>query len=296
MQLAGGLDEAAVVKCDCQSKSYIVKVFSDHLTGRRESSWTKHASDLGIGPKFYYADSAGRYIIMEFVEGNSLVPLMANSRPTLQYIATNVALLHSSSAPFAQPVDVFVRIDTKYRRLKISGELSNMLESLWEHIKSIKSRIQGIPVSLVPCQNDLNPRNMFASDNRVIIIDWGDATIGNPYYDIAVFLILNAIEKENEKFFLEQYDAKLLEPQHYAYLQAFKQLVYFEFALNLLFSVQEMNAELLHVQNIEQVKDLNHYLTIFAQQDVVTDSTFFYSMAIASLNELKRNLNDPSWR
>ena len=285
--LAGGLDDAAVVKCDYQNISYIVKVFGNHEAGQREAAWTEHASALGIGPKFYYADPVGSYIIMEFVEGNSLIPVTANDHDTLKKIAASVALLHKSFAPFAHESDVFARINAKCKRLNVSGELKDVLEAAWTHSEGIKARIKDVAVPLAPCQNDLNPRNIFSSNNRVVIIDWGDAAMGDPYYDIAVLLILNAIGKESEKFFLEQYDAKLFEPQYYAYLQAFKQLVYFEFALNLLFSVQEMNLELLHMRRIEQVRDLNHYLTIFAQQDAVTDSTFFYSMAMASLNEIR---------
>ena len=78
-------------------------------------------------------------------------------------------------------------------------------------------QLQSLAISPVPCHNDLNPGNIFANNNQVTLIDWGDAALGNPYYDIAAFFVLNVIEPENEKLFFEQYDAQILNPQWQAY-------------------------------------------------------------------------------
>ena len=280
-------DEATVVKCTHLITNYIVKFFSTSEFGKNEITWTQHASDLGIGPKLYYADPNGSYMAIEFMEGNSLVPAIANTPAVIKSVATSVAKLHSSCASSARVSDMWARIDAKYKKLKLTGELKDIVENCIQHVKKIKVKLQNLEVSPTPCHNDLNPGNIFVNNDQVTFIDWGDAALGNPYYDIAAFFILNIITKESENLFFEQYNAKLLNPQWQAYMQLYKQVVYFEFALNLLLGVQSGKNELLHMQDIPKVNTINYYLTLLAKQEVEIDNDFLYAMAIASLAEIK---------
>ena len=279
-------DEATVVNCTHLTTRYIVKFFGSGEFGKNEIAWTQHASDLGIGPKLYYADPNGSVMLIEFVEGNSLVLAIASTPAVIKSIATSVAKLHSSSAPFARVSDMVTRIDVKYKKLQSTGTLKDILEHCLQHVKKIQAKLQNLEVSPAPCHNDLNPGNIFVHNNQVTLIDWGDAALGNPYYDIAAFLVLNVITKESENLFFEHYDAKLLNPQWQAYMYLYKQLVYFEFALNLLLGVQASKSELLHVQDVQKVNNINYYLTLLAKQELEIDNDFLYTMALASLTEI----------
>ena len=194
--LKGGMGEESVVKCLHDNTNYIVKLFQETAPGKNEELWTEFAAHLGIGPCLYYADPAGTYFIMECAGGTSLTPNINASPLILQNIAESLALLHRSKAPFAQETDIFTRIESKYAALQTSGALLNLLVNLWHYIELIKENIRAVPVALVPCHNDLNPRNIFVDSNRVTLIDWGDSSIGNPYYDIVAFFILNSLTQE----------------------------------------------------------------------------------------------------
>ncbi len=284
--LTGGSDEDNIIKCRHLATDYVVKFFTTIQVGKNEIAWTEHASNLGIGPKLYYANPTGSYLLIEFAQGSSLVPATANRPSIIKSIATSIAQLHHSSAPFAHASDMFTRIDAKYKKLKYSDKLKNMLDKGLQHVKKIETQLQSLVVSSVPCHNDLNPGNIFANNNQIILIDWGDAALGNPYYDIAAFLVLNVITKESEKLFFEQYDPGLLNPQWQAYMQLYKQVIYFEVALNLLLGVQASKSELLHAQHMPPVNSINYYLTLLAERKVEIDSTFLYTMAIASLHKM----------
>lgn len=284
--LTGGSDEARVIKCTHLGTSYIVKLFSTPELGKNEIAWTQNASDLDIGPKLYYADPTGSYMIIEFARGNSLVPPTANTPTIIKGIATSLARLHHSFVLFAHESDMFARIDAKYNKLDCSGKLKAMLENGLQHVKKIENQLQSLEISAVPCHNDLNPGNIFAHNDQVILIDWGDAALGNPYYDIAAFFVLNVIEPKSEKLFFESYDPQMLNPQWQATMQLYKQLVHFEFALNLLLGVQSGNSELLHLHDIPQVNTIAHYLTLLAEKEVEINSDFLYNMAIASLTNI----------
>ena len=288
--VSGGSEEGAIVQCTHLGTNYIVKFFSSSEFGNNEIALTQHASDLGIGPKLYYTDQAQRYMIIEFAKGNSLVPATANTPTIIKNIATSLTKLHKSHAPFVHPSYMFTRIDAKYKNLHCSGALKDILEKRLQLVKKIEDQFQNFPVSLVPCHNDLNPGNVFVHNNQVILIDWGDAALGSPYFDIAAFLILNAISAENEKLFFKHYDSKLLTPQWQTYMLLNKQLVYFEFALNLLGGAQAGNQKLLHTQVTPLVNNIDYYLTLFAKREAKIGSAFLYHMALSSLNEMTLNV------
>ena len=281
------MGEESVVKCLHDNTNYIVKLFQETAPGKNEELWTEFAAHLGIGPCLYYADPAGTYFIMECAGGTSLTPNINASPLILQNIAESLALLHRSKAPFAQETDIFTRIESKYAALQTSGALLNLLVNLWHYIELIKENIRAVPVALVPCHNDLNPRNIFVDSNRVTLIDWGDSSIGNPYYDIVAFFILNSLTQEQETIFLTKYDPILLEQDWQSYLATLKQVVRFEFAVNLLRGVQELQKNLLMATRLPQTNSLQHYLNLFAEQQVPIDAPFIYAMALASLKEIR---------
>ena len=284
MELTGGSEEGSIFKCTYQSAVYVIKFFTNKEAGKNEIAWTKHASELGIGPKFFCAASDNSYMITAFATGDSLVPETANASTILKGIAINLAKLHHSSATFAHVSDIFTRIDAKYKKLQCSGPLKDMLANGMQQVKTIEVQLKKISVTPEPCHNDLNWGNIFVDENNhVTLIDWGDAALGNPFYDIAAFFVLNCIEAENEKLFFELYDAELLNPEWKGYMQLLKQLVYFEFALNLLLGVQTSKNELLHAQELPKVNRVSDYLTLLANKEVKVDSEFLYRMAIASL-------------
>lgn len=284
--LIGGSEEDAIVKCMYQSESFIVKLFKDKQASQKEIAWTRHASDLGIGPKLYYADDSLKYMIIEFVNGKSLVPDTANSTAVIKDIAIKTTQLHQSSFQRGENSDMFARIDGKYKKLNSSDQLKSILEDKLADIKNIKILLQRFSMPLAPCHNDLNWGNIFVNNNKIVLIDWGDSALANPYYDIAAFLVLNVINQENEKLFLEQYNVNLLQPEWQKCMASLKQVVYFEFALNLLAGVQEKQEELLHQEQIKDVSRLNYYLPLLAKREAKIDSLFLYTIALASLNEI----------
>lgn len=286
--LTGGSDETNIIKCTYQETNYVVKFFNSGTLGKDEIAWTQHASDLGIGPRLYYSDPNEAYMLVEFAKGATFVPKQANNPAAIKNIATSLAKLHNSFAQFAHISDMFARIDIKYKKLNCSNKLKDILEECYSHVNDIAIQLQDIIIPLVPCHNDLNPGNIFIENNHITLIDWGDAALGNPYYDIAAFFILNVIEPENEILFFEQYGSKLT--NLWRYMQLYKQVIYFEFALNLLLGVQVNNDELLHKQHIIPVNNLDYYLTLLAERTVNIDSSFLYDMAIASLYKIRAKI------
>ncbi|MBA3752111.1 phosphotransferase [Candidatus Dependentiae bacterium] len=286
--LTGGSEEGALIKCTYLATSYVVKFFSSNQSGKKEIAWTQHASDLGSGPRLYYADPAGSYMLIEWVKGNSLVPAVSNAPAFIKNCATAIARLHNSSLQGANTSDIWMLIDEKYKKLLCSGPLKDMMHNGMLQVKKIKTVLEDLEVPVVPCHKDLNPGNIFVYNSQVTLIDWGDSALSNPYYDIAAFLVLNGIHSEGEKLFFEHYKVKFLDAHGRSYIRFYKQLVYFEFALNLLLGVQARTRkdELLHSHTIPHFDSVNSYLTLLALKEGEITPLFLYTMALASLSEM----------
>src|SRR5436190_14233484 len=105
-KLTGGTEEDAVVQCIYQDTKYVIKLFNSHKFGYHEITWTRLASDLGIGPLLYYFDPHGKYMVIEFVEGSSLVPAIANTQKVIKCIAKHLATLHKAIVTFGDNSDI----------------------------------------------------------------------------------------------------------------------------------------------------------------------------------------------
>lgn len=282
-RLGGGSEEAVVYRCNYLSEDYVIKFFCSTEQGKYEIAWSIHVSHLGVGPKFFYGDTAGHFMIIEFVKGDTLVPSTANTPYIIKSVAASTKKLHQSTVTFAHESDMFLRMDEKYTKLHSSGELKSVLERGFTKVGKKQMKLQSLNIPPVPCHNDLNPGNVFSRNSHVVLIDWGDAALGNPYYDIAAFFVLNLIQAENESLFFEHYDPKLCAREWQERMRLYKQLVHFEFALNLLLGVQASKSDLLHQHAIPEVKDISHYLVLLAGREVEIDSAFLYNMAVAAL-------------
>ena len=102
--IRSGLSNASVAKCSYLEKNYLVKCFDNPLEGIVESSWTKLASDIGVGPILYASDAKGKYLITEFVEGKTLDLSLARTSGFLENFAKLLKKLHTSKAPFEQKI------------------------------------------------------------------------------------------------------------------------------------------------------------------------------------------------
>jgi thiamine kinase-like enzyme len=85
----------------------------------------------------------------------------------------------------------------------------------YEQAHEIAARIEGLRASapLVPCHNDLLAANFIHDGERVWLVDWEYAGMGDPYFDLANFAVNNGLDEHGEKALLEAYgggDARAL--------------------------------------------------------------------------------------
>jgi thiamine kinase-like enzyme len=50
--------------------------------------------------------------------------------------------------------------------------------------------LEGLPIKQQLCHGDPNPGNIILRDGKAVIIDWMDASIGNPEADLAEYIVM----------------------------------------------------------------------------------------------------------
>jgi thiamine kinase-like enzyme len=152
------------------------------------------AARLGIGPEVVrFADGV---LVTRFVDGE-----VGRADP-----ATVGALLQRlhGAPPIAGRFDSF-RVVEAYAAIATGHgrSLPRSYGRAQELARRIEARRAAAPV--VTCHNDLLAANFIDDGERIWIVDWEYAGMGDPFFDLANFAVNNGLDEEGERALLEAY-------------------------------------------------------------------------------------------
>ncbi|WP_416738148.1 phosphotransferase family protein [Mycoplasmopsis meleagridis] len=129
---------------------------------------------------------------------NGLQPEL--SKENLKILAKELNYLHNSSlsfpkANYAQRINFYLSIMQK-RNIKIAT-----IEKINKLIKEILSNNS----YSFPLHNDLRMSNFIKKDEKIYIVDWEYASMGDNHFDLAYLIEANFLNNEQENYFIEQY-------------------------------------------------------------------------------------------
>lgn len=78
-------------------------------------------------------------------------------------------------------------------------------ESLAQHMRRVCEEIERVDVAQVPCHYDTLRRNIILANDRVWLVDWGLAKLGDPLRDLAKFFGFNGLFAHEAATILEWY-------------------------------------------------------------------------------------------
>lgn len=171
-------NSAQVYLCDCK----IVKVFRDHLPDTEaeyEAAKQTAAYSLGL-PVPQILDvtriNGKQAIVMEYVKGTTLGDLMQqDASQTESYMALSVDIqtkMHLKSLTCLESMKDKLTRQLKHAKLLDEHCRAKLIELLDE-----------LPTDNRLCHGDYHVFNLIKTENRIVIIDWVDATAGNPSAD-----------------------------------------------------------------------------------------------------------------
>ncbi len=161
---------------------YIVrKLLRDDIDREFEWQVQQFAFKKNITAEPLIFDKENGFMVFEFLEGEHKNKLNVDN---LKLLAITLEKLHSIS------------IDAKLIELHIKTKTDEVLKAF--------ETIDKYPKDYLLCHNDLNPQNIFFS-NDVKFIDWEYASMNDRYFDLASVCVEFGLDDEMREVFLNAY-------------------------------------------------------------------------------------------
>ena len=210
-------------KVICGKEIFVVKkaVEADWVKFYNEKEVMKNLGPTGLTPEEPYLDISKEYfpeplLIYRWVKGR---PLKNFSKNYYEIIADYLCKIHSysiRSLPLL-PVDSIISLYNSlksdyynYVRLKEikNNRLSDLIFyyiSLIEPVVYRKNYLWEKGIPSVVLHGDLRPSNFILDKKRIVAIDWEEAHLGDPAYEVSWLFKTNSFALKEEKFFLNTY-------------------------------------------------------------------------------------------
>ena len=190
--LSGGITNQNY-RVDGDEVSYVIRVCganTEHLGIDRdnERACTQVAADLGIGPAVVHFDADAMILVTRFVEGKTLTAEMARKSGALERIIATVKRYHEGPA-FPGSFSPFETVRT-YHRIALDRDVDfpAEIDDAFARMGDIETALAQVSAT-VPCHNDLLAGNFIDDGERIWVVDWEYAGMGDPYFDLGNFAV-----------------------------------------------------------------------------------------------------------
>jgi thiamine kinase-like enzyme len=128
--------------------------------------------------------------------------------------------VHDSGAELPTSFNSF-RVVEEYRDTAAGrgGEIPDAFDEAHERAREIEAALSGPEHHPVPCHNDLLAGNFLRGSERIWIVDWEYAGMGDRYFDLANFAINNELTDSEHPELLADYFGEEASPRRLATLR-----------------------------------------------------------------------------
>src|SRR4249919_673223 len=171
-----------------------------------EHAATVAAAGVGVGPEVTAFIRPEGYLVTRFIVGSPVSDESVRTPETLRRVADSLRRIHDG--PAIPGLFVPLRIAEAYRALALARGVPIPPE--YELAASIGRRIElawlAAPLELRPCHNDLLNANFIDDGERIRIVDWEYAGMGDPFFDLGNFSINHELPLDADPILLAAYD------------------------------------------------------------------------------------------
>ena len=184
----------------------------------------KAAAELGIAPQVAALLTEPSALVTQFVSGREMKADELREPETIAEVAHDLRSLHDSGTELPSGFDSF-RLVEEYAetgRAKGSEPPAGYDEAL-AVARRIERAVRDQPGhEPVPAHNDLLPANFLRDGNRMQLIDWEYAGMGDRWFDLGNFAVNNELDDDQEAQLLEAYFGEPADDQKRATLKLFR--------------------------------------------------------------------------
>jgi thiamine kinase-like enzyme len=168
-----------------------------------ELAATRAAAEAGVGPEVVDFVEPEGWLVTRFVDGSIPAPETLREPPQLARVAAALRAFHHGRAipgRFDALEVVEAYRDTALARGAVLPDAFAGAHDVARRIGALRA---GQPPR--PCHNDLLNANVIDTGERLVIVDWEYAGMGDPFFDLANFSINHELDAEGRAVLLAAY-------------------------------------------------------------------------------------------
>ncbi len=210
--LSGGItNRNFLITLAGEADRYVIRLAGNdtHLLGisrEVEHAATVAAAGVGVGPEVVAFIRPEGYLVTRFIVGTPVSLEQVHQPATLARVADSIRRIHGG--PAIPGLFVPLRIVEAYAALASSRGVPR--PSAWDEAQVVGRRIEraliDAPIHLRPCHNDLLNANFIDDGDRIRIVDWEYAGMGDPFFDLGNFSINHELTADEDAGLVAAYD------------------------------------------------------------------------------------------
>jgi thiamine kinase-like enzyme len=185
---------------------------------------TKAAARLGIAPKVAAMTEDPPCLVTWFVPGHRVSAEELRQPALLDSVATDLRAFHDSRTELPTTFDT-IELAESYKRIASEHGVEPPATYEDAHGRAIairKAIARSLEHAPVPCHNDLLTANFILDGERVQLIDWEYAGMGDRWFDLGNFAVNNGLTDELEERLLSIYFGESPDARRRATLKLFR--------------------------------------------------------------------------
>jgi thiamine kinase-like enzyme len=164
------------------------------------------AAKLGLAPAVVAALDDPPVSVTRFVEGAAMVASGLQEPDALVAVAVALRRVHGSGAVLPHAFSAFRLVEDYAGVVRArGGSLPGGYDEALDCARRVELSLRHPEHGPVPCHNDLLPANFIRDGDRIWIVDWEYAGMGDRWFDLGNFAVNNELDTEAEALLIEAY-------------------------------------------------------------------------------------------
>jgi thiamine kinase-like enzyme len=184
-----------------------------------ERDATAAAARAGVGPDVVAFLTEPPCLVTRFLPGRPVTPEELREPPLLGQVAAALRAFHAGP-PLPSTFDSFAIVDAYQATARAHGAVvPERFGELIAGAHAIRAALHGPEHAPVPCHNDLLTANFIYDGERVRIVDWEYAGVGDRYFDLGNLSVNNGFTEADDERLLAAYWREPCTPRRLATLR-----------------------------------------------------------------------------